>query len=409
VIAGPALLAVALSLPVVAAPRAAFDLSAQTQTLVRKPGDQGVGVDKPATESYDWQLGAATALALDFRTLRLRFGYTPKLTFNDFTHQPIRNVYQTGSVGLLWTLPRLQLSLTETFSYGDRYYTALNSVAGTDPATGTPVVQTLPQATTVRDISSDTALQADLSITRRTLFHSYLGYQLGGGANEASRVIVPAFTSARGLFSIEHRLTPRDGLISLLQLIDTHTKFAGAPDVRVFVGGVGEQWRRQWAKNTSGLIGAGFVFVPPYEGHDAMARPTGIASLSQLFLTGPERGTLQLTASAAADVVIDRLTGQPDARGQLVGAAQWNVRQWIVTAQGQFVRSFDKTTLSAVSLRSGELRVAFLPVKQLTLEAGTRLLKQRSLNPDIPTPPLLNKLQWTAFVSATYRFDTVQF
>jgi hypothetical protein len=408
VIAGPAILAVALRVPVLAAPRAAFDASAQTQALLRKPGDQAVGEAKPAKQSYDWQFGAGAGLLLDFRTFRLRLGYTPRLTFNNFTHDPIRNIYQTGTAGLYWTFPRLQLSLTETFAYGDRYYTSLSNLSSTDPVTGAPVVQVLPQGTTVRDLTSDTALQSDFSVSRRTLFKLFLGYQVGGGANAESRAVVAQFNSARAFASVEYRLTPRDTLVTLAQAVDTNTHPSVPPDVRVLVAGAGEQWRRQWAKGTSSSIGAGVAIVPPYDGRDGLVRPTGIASISQLIPTGPERGSLQLGASAAADVVIDRLTGEPDTRGQLVGSAQWNLRKWAFLGQGQFVRSFDKTTLAAVTLRSAELRVAFTPVKPLTLETGARALKQRSLNPAVETPALLNEVQWTAFVSATYRFDTVQ-
>ena len=139
-----------------AAPSTSLDLVARSEARVRIPGDQGLDT-RTESSSYDWELGATSNLLIDFRDTKIQVGYAPRFSLNDLTHQALSNLWQTGTLGVTWLWPRVQLSLTEMAAYGDRYFSALSNISNADPATGTLVLQALPRSTSVRDVSSDTA------------------------------------------------------------------------------------------------------------------------------------------------------------------------------------------------------------------------------------------------------------
>jgi len=256
VIGAPAFVAAWLSLPLMAAPSTSLDLVARSEARVRIPGDQGLDT-RTESSSYDWELGATSNLLIDFRDTKIQVGYAPRFSLNDLTHQALSNLWQTGTLGVTWLWPRVQLSLTEMAAYGDRYFSAVSNISNADPATGTLVLQALPRSTSVRDVSSDTALKSSVAMTRRTSVNFLLDYQLGGGVDTESRAIVPFFTASRGLASLDYKLTQHDTVSTLVQGLYTRTSSPIPPEIHVFVGKAAETWQRQWDKGTVTTFGAG--------------------------------------------------------------------------------------------------------------------------------------------------------
>ena len=392
-----------------AAPSTSLDLAARSEARVRIPGDQGVDT-KAEPSSYDWELGATSNLLIDFRDTKIQVGYAPRFSLNDFSHQAIRNLWQTGTFGLTWLWPRVQLSLTETAAYGDRYFSALSNVANADPATGSVVVQALPRSTSVRDVNSDTALKSSLAITRRTSLNLLLGHQLGGGIGAASRAVVPFFTASRALVSLDYKLTQHDTISTLAQGLYTRTSSAVPPDVHVFVGRVGETWQRQWAQGTVSTLGAGAAVIPPYSLNDSLrVRPTGLAALTQAFSAGPHHGAVQLGVRGGVDVVVDRLTGAAETRGQIGANAAWTLQDWTFSTQVTHARPFAAQP-NSFALTTGEARVTLRAAKPITVDSAVRILQQRALEPVAGAPPLAAAgFQWGALVAVSYHFDLIEF
>jgi hypothetical protein len=408
VIGAPAFVAAWLSLPLMAAPSTSLDLAARTEARVRIPGDQGLDT-KAEPSSYDWEMGATSNLLIDFRDTKIQVGYTPRFSFNDFTHQAVRNLWQTGAFGITWLWPRVQLSLTETGAYGDRYFSALSNVSSADPATGSVVLQALPRSTSVRDVNSDTALKSSLAMTRRTSLNFLLGYQLGGGIGAESRTIVPFFTASRALASVDYKLTLHDTVSTLVQGLYTRTSSPIPPEIRVFVGKAGETWQRQWAKGTSTTFGAGAAVIPAYALNDSLqVRPTGLANVTQAFSAGPDHGQVQLGAGGGVDVVVDRLTGIADTRAQIGANGAWTLQKWTFSSQITHARSLTAQP-NSLALTTGEVRVSLHLTKPITLDSAVRILQQRALDPIAGTPPLVAAgFQWGALVAFSYHFDLVE-
>ena len=390
-------------------PSTSLDLAARSEARVRIPGDQGLDT-KAESSSYDWELGATSNLLIDFRDTKIQVGYAPRFSLNDLTHQALSNLWQTGTFGITWRWPRVQLSLTEMAAYGDRYFSALSNVANADPATGSVVVQALPRSTSVRDVNSDTALKSSLAMTRRTLLNFLLGYQLGGGIGAESRAIVPFATTSRALASLDYKLTQHDMISTLVQGLYTRTSSPTPPDVHVFVGSAGETWQRQWTRGTTTTFGAGAAVIPAYTLNDSLrVRPTGLATVTQTFPAGPDHGQAQLGAGAGVDVVVDRLTGIADTRGQIGVNGAWTLQKWTFATQVTHARSLTGQQ-NSLALTTGEVRASVHVTKPITVDSTVRILQQKALEPVAGTPPLAaSGFQWGALVAVSYHFDMIEF
>jgi hypothetical protein len=270
------------------------------------------------------------------------------------------------------------------------------------------VLQALPRSTSVRDVSSDTALKSSLAMTRRTSLDFLLGYQLGGGIDAESRAIVPFFTASRALTSLDYKLTQHDTISTLAQGLYTRTSSPIPPEIHLFVGKVGETWRRQWSKGTTTTFGAGVAVIPAYTLSDSLqVRPTGLATVTHAFSAGPNHGQVQLGAVGGVDVVVDRLTGIADTRAQIGANGAWAVQKWTFSSQVTHARSLTAQP-NSLALTTGEVRVSLHVTKPITLDSAVRILQQKALEPVAGTPPLAAGFQWGALVAFSYHFDRVE-
>ena len=394
-----------VALPVAAAPSYSVAGGARTELRLRTPGD--IHTDgTTGARAADAELALNGRFITTFRRIALGIGYLPKLTLSDFTAEPVREILHGAEASLTWNGPRAALTLRQSFSYGERNFSALSGPR-IDPRTGDVSTQAALEGSVVY-LSSDTQLSSALVLSRRSRLTLTTGYTLAGGANEESREQLPLTSGPRGAVSWDYAQTRFDTLVTqvdgTVQRVDVGGDTASKSVILI---GLSQAWRRRWARATTGEIALGLDFSSVSPSEQSSISPAGLASLSHRLNSGPSHATLDLLASVGADNVVDQLTGDVDTRGQATARAIWTLVPVAVHAQVTRVQSLRQSE-SSLELIAAELGSRVALARPLALDLGVRMVHQ-SLEEESAAPETLASagLNWVVFVGLELRLAPV--
>ena len=397
----PELLALVVA-PLLGAPVYSAALGARAELRLRSPGD--VAVDgRTSDRSFDTDLSATARMLARFRRTEFAIGYLPRLTFRDFTGLQTTDVLHGAEASASWRASRrVRLSLRESASYGDRYFSPL---AGTGADTGRPISPSAQAALegSVSYVSTDTVLSSGLTLSRRSNLELATSYFVNGGADRASREVLPLISGARAGGVWSYALRRIDTLSTDVETSYQRTRATSQlASIRTFTLVATEGWTRRWSRRTRSNLAAGVGVArssPTEEGWFVF--PSGAASLNHRIVTDSEHGTLELIGTAEVEGTVDQLTGQADPRFR---------------AAARLVQTLDPVTIYAevsrtVSLRESpsELRLTAAEggaelelTKALSLESGVRVVDQSFA---AGAPPLATSgLNWAVFIALELRF-----
>jgi hypothetical protein len=391
-----------------------FTLTDRTESRVRNPD--------PATNAaaVDLSTQPDARLVLDVRRDRYTLAYDPSITLLDINGIGFRPALMNGALlGAEWNWPRLRLSLTESAAYGQQTFASLSvlSAPGAAAAPGAtpgqpqpiPAAQPVPVAQTFTYASSDTELASTFRIPRWEYLLS-TGFRLSGGADDASRKVVPFQHGIIGGAQADYRLTGRDHVISSLGFQQS-TFSTGPEDVIVSLE---EGWRHRWARTTDTRLAAGV-----YEARTRITsngptqyatNPTGEAEVHQRV--GRGNSTFDLRADARLAPIVNVLVGQVDQRVQGTLEVDWTLRSLTLRAVGTAAESTAQQTPIANRMILGELDASYRLSPALSLDAGAREVAQKQNVPTVTgssTFTQVNFSQTVVFVAVTVRAVNARF
>lgn len=361
--------------------------------------------------SFEADAGATVALAFEGRRSRLLLSYAPTFTLTDFTGNRSRQLLNTVTLGLGYRGRRYVLALTEAVSYGQRRFTGLTPPE-VNPVTGMVVTQVVPGPATVLYANSVTQATANFRLTRRQELMLVVGYNIGGGINEESRLTLPLVSGPRAETRWTYRLTLRDNLGTSLTALRVHTHdkpINAAEPVNTGSVALTEHWTHVWEKSTTTDLSAGVALLVEGEPRKR-TKPygQGFATFTRTFPTAHRHAVIQLLAGAGVAILVDQVSGQaqPVAQANLQGAWSQNpVRLYLNVGA---IKSLESSQANAAEVATAELGARYSLSKRLDLALGVRANDQSIFAPKGPAAAgAANGFSYAAFVGLVWHPDAL--
>ncbi len=408
-----------VGLPLTADVAATVTLSDRTETRLRDPGDTSTG------SSLDVATAPEARLMLAWPRTGITFAYTPRLTFWDINDVGVQPTWlDAGSARMDWRDGNTRLSLEQDASYGAMSFANLTFAPGpgAQPSAGVvpppgPVATTPPS---VDVIPSPQILQFEsLSTTlgsrvegQRWEFRSSVGYQLSGGADAASRSIIPLQRGPLAEAAMTFATSPLDHLATTVT--GEETTFSSGPEI--LLGEADEGWKHLWSAVsemdlTLGVSGARVVEAP-FSQSVREVNPVAEATLEQRILADEDRVTLRVGARLGP--VVNRLLGIVDERVQGTLMSKWTHGPFAMTAFASAQQSVPTGGPNATELFTGELGLAYAATDAVAFDIGVRGLSQKANQPVVSNTTSgatniveANIVQGIVFVGVTFRSPTM--
>jgi hypothetical protein len=354
---------------------ATLALSDRTEVRVRQPGDV------PTEPSLDVSTLPEARLALALPQIRGVVRYDPRLTFWDVNQVGARPTWlDEGSAHLEWHASETAtLSLDQDASYGGTSFAGLvfNPVQeGTLPR-----VDVIPSSQILQFESSSTTLGTHVTV-RRWDFRSDVGYQLSGGADDASRVLLPLQRGPVEDAVLTYATSHVDHVATTLSA--SETTFSSGP--RIVLAEGDETWKHAWSAVTETDVTLGFSGSRDQSGPFASAthetNPVAEVDLEERVLSREDRVTFRAGARLAP--VVNRLLGIVDERIQGTLVSTWIHGPFTVNALGGAQQSVPTDGPNATTLYTGELSLSYAAVADVVFDMGVRGLWQRAAQPLAP-------------------------
>src|SRR5580658_4965275 len=219
------------ALPMAADLAATLTLSDRTETRLRDPGDT------PTAPSVDIATMPEARLSLASSRSNFALAYTPRLTLWDVNDVGLRPLWlDAGSARLESRYGRTTLSLAQEASYGSMSFADLTFAPG--PEGAPPHVDVVPTSKIIEFESTSTTLGSRTE-TRRWEVVSSVGYQLSGGADDASRLIIPLQKGPLAEAMAAFAASPVDHFATTLT--GSETAFSSGPEI--ILGEEDEGWK----------------------------------------------------------------------------------------------------------------------------------------------------------------------
>jgi hypothetical protein len=423
----------ALLLPtLLAGPRVLLNNSGRAELRTRHPGDPVAGEFEPGDQAFDTDVVARFSLGLGWRRTQLELAYEPRYTLNNFTEEETSDLLHSFSASATHRWQRVTLSLSETVSIGTRRFTSFSAPfqpaepaqptdpgAPPDPAQPTPPAQpppdTAPGQAVVAPLSADyfgtdTVLSSIVRLSPRSTFSTSLSYAIAGGRDEEARRTIPRSSGPRASAEYSTLVSRRDTLATGLEGTSVLTEGSGdLQTTRATTLTARETWSRQWSMRTSTSLAGGVTFVPRNEEDDnSYVYPTGSATVLTVLYSG--RGArLDFTGIGAAEVVIDRLSGQTDPRATINGRLTWTRGLLAMYGGAGWTRSLYPNRPNAVRVVFGDGGLRYQATPWIALELGTRLSDQTVESPEgVVLTSAAEGLQWTVFAAVSVQAPTLE-
>lgn len=211
---------------------ATLDLSDHTETRARTTQQISAPADQPIPPQttplgVDAYTLVQARLHVDDRIWEWLVVYAPSLLLLDLEQGVAPQVYQVGGTSIAWHDRRVQLTVGEDASYG-----LLNS-ASLPPAQVVPgqppTVQPAAEPATLLLESSRSYATVAVRATRRASWTLGVEYLLSGGADAASRAVMPFQTGPRAWGSLDYDLARTDHMTTYASI--QRADFSTAPCV----------------------------------------------------------------------------------------------------------------------------------------------------------------------------------
>jgi hypothetical protein len=396
------------ALPLAADLAASVMLSDRTEARVRDPGDS------PTGPSIDIATTPDARLILVSPRTDFTLAYTPRLTLwdvNDIGVQPLW--LHTGLARVAWHDEDTALSLEQDATYGATNFAALTfAPSPEEQPTMPPRVDVIPTSQIVQFESSTTTLGSRI-VGRRWDFRSHVGYQLSGGADDASRLVVPLQKGPLADATLTFAQSPVDHFATTVTA--SQTEFSSGPEIAL--GEVDEGWKHRWSPltETTFALGISEASVQPSPVVDSFreTNPVVEAILDDAMLIDGDHVTLRLDARLGP--VVNRLLGIVDERVQGSVLSKWTHRPFAMSAFASAQQSVPTDGTYATSLLTGELAVSYTATEAVVFDMGVRGLWQKANQPvvSIATPGATDIVegslgQGIVFIGVTLRAPTVR-
>jgi hypothetical protein len=393
-----------LAMPVAADIAASVALSDRTETRLRDPGDSPNGPSLDISTTPDARL-----ILLSPRT-SCTLAYTPRLTLwdvNDVGARPLG--LHAGSARFDWHEVKTSLSLAQDASYGATNFAALTLPASAEGMP--PRVDVIPVSQIVHFESSSTTLSSRLEGPRWEL-RSAIAYELSGGADNASRAVVPLQQGPLGEAVWTFAESPVDHLVTTATA--SETTFSSGPEI--LIGEGDEGWKHQWSAftETDFTLGVSEARVQPsaLAPISTQTNPVVDALFEQRVLFDEDRVSLRVDARLGP--VVNRLLGIVDERIQCSVLSKWTRGPFALSAFASAQQSVPTGGPYATELLAGELALSYAATEVVALDVGVRGLWQNANQPTVSTttpgatPTVEASLvQGVVFVGATLRAPTM--
>lgn len=387
------------------APVTTLELAAKTELRRREPGDR-----KPdgslGARAYDFQIGGMGRLSLNFHRGKISLSYLPQFAYVNFAETQRVTDFSNGiDLASEWHWRRTRLTLDDQLAFGRRDSSSVSLSLVPDPITGATVVQPLPANTAFNYVSTGATAGLGHTLSRRSELVFSAGYGISGGADDASRRVLPLATSQRVVGQWQYRAARPDTLVTEATGDNVHTNTSTRGFVtRSSLAGATERWRHEWTPNTHTELAVGARLAAESRPETTWyGYPAASVTVAHRRFIGPEHAALRLEASAGFDVAIDRLTGLPDRRGQGTALAEWSLRRTTLHLSGGHAQSLANDNPNSLTITYGEAGVAYRLLDTLQLLGGVRAVDQRYRAPNVPAAQLVvNGLQWTTFVGLVF-------
>jgi hypothetical protein len=382
------------ALPMDADLAATLTLSDRTETRLRDPGDL------PTAPSVDIATMPEARLVLASSRLTFSLAYTPRLTLWDVNDVGLRPLWlDAASARLESRFDRTTLSLAQDASYGSMSFADLTFAPS--PEGAPPRVDVVPSSQIVEFESTSTTL-ASRTQTLRWAFGSSIGYQLSGGADSASRLVIPLQKGPVAEATATFAGSPVDGFVTTLT--GSETTFSSGPEI--ILGEVDEGWRRRWSAVTEtdvtlGVSEARVRTSPLAEGVDE-TNPVAEVVLEHRVVSDYDRVTLRIDARLGP--VVNRLLGIVDERIQGTLGSKWTHGPLVASAFASAQQSVNTGGPDATELVAGEVSLSYAVTEAVAFDMGVRGLWQRAAQSVTQTPSVTATfVQGIVFVGVTLR------
>ncbi len=355
-----------------------LQLADRTEVRLRRGDD----VRAPVME-----LEAAPSAILRFekRDYRLSLAYAPRFTLRQTDLRAAFDALHTGSLAATWRGRRAEVSALGDVTYGTASFT---SVALQMPsAEASAPLQRFPEGGAIAYTSARAGVAVTYQATRRLVLRGTGEGLASGGADDASRALIPLQIGPHVALGADVAATRRDHVATSLDA--AYAAFSTGAEAGV--ASLSVTLRHAWSHRTETSLGAGVA--GSWSRPESATSSLGAYPMAEVSVTSrlpPEHLDARLALGIAP--VIDRLTGQVDQRLQAAAAGAWaflpraGARAQIAAAQ-----SVPWTAIGAVTLVSGEAAIWLQWGDRLRTEVGTRGATQGG-----QTTP-----QWVLFTTAT--------
>jgi hypothetical protein len=376
---------------------ATLDLSDRTEVRARSTQQISAPADQPISPQtsvlgIDLYTQPQARLLISDRVLDWLVVYTPWLMLPDVELGVTPQLFQVGSASVAWHDRFVRLTLGEDGSYGlinSAYITPAQAVPGQPPT-----IQPAAEPTTLLLQSSRTYATASVRATRNASFALGAEYLLSGGADAASRAVIPDLHGPRAWASFGYDATRIDHLTTFasVQRADfTTAPCAAAPGQIVAPGtlcapqdvlGMAEETLTHKLSRTVGLVlGAGVAVATDRLTQDVpygtVVFPVADASLQVHF--GHEGksifeiyGRLAPYVNMLYGIVSNYLIAEASLRDELTSRVA--IRVALGTAQ-----TLPTDAPAATSLVRGEVELDYRASRRVELAMGERVFWQEEV------------------------------
>jgi hypothetical protein len=337
--------------------------------------------------------------------------YTPRLTLwdvNDIGVQPLW--LDAGSARIESRFSDTALSLAQQASYGSMSFADLTFAPG--PEGAPPHVDVVPSSKIIEFESTSTTLGSRTEMRRWEVVSS-VGYQLSGGADGASRLIIPLQKGPLAEAMAAFAASPVDHFATTL----TGSETAFSSGAEIVLGEEDEGWKHRWSPVTEIEATLGVsearVRASPYTQNSAPTYPVAEVVLEQSILTAEDRMTVRIGSRIGP--VINRLLGIVDERVQGTLVTKWTHGPFAASAFASAQQSVPTGGPNATELIAGELGLAYAATEAVAFDLGVRGLWQKVSQPVVSTSAQgftdvveASVVQGIVFVGVTLRAPTMR-
>jgi hypothetical protein len=369
-------------------------VSDRTEVRVRVPGTT------PELASVDAETALDVEVALAARRWAVSLAYTPRFTLWDVADPAFTpTALQGGRAKIEWIGHRARLSVEEDAGYGATSFAGVSlapsPVAPDEEGPPPPHVQPVPTAPIIQFVSSTTALRSQLTLRRWTVDTS-VGYQLAGGADAPSRLLLPLQQGPFGEVTADFAAWRRDHVFTKLSAAEL--TFSSGPES--VLGEADEGWRHLWSRTVSTRIAGGVAEAWEVPAPTAAAELSTYPVVEASFERHGEH--LDVDVGGRLGPGVNRLIGlvQQEVQGTVTASHRYHRLTTRVFASA--LQSLPTNDVNATSFVAGEIGVSYDATKVVALDAGTRGMWQRISPTGVPF------LQSTVFAGVTVHAPRVQ-